>query len=87
MTSDAEYMLELADEYVAEIAQELSHVTAQRDKLLAACKMMWECYGSNCRHDHHGYCQEHTLRTNAEGDGECEIPILRAAIAEAEAEA
>lgn len=48
--------------------------------LVAACKAALEVLGDECSYDHHGYCQEHHLRTNAYGNPECEVKLLREAI-------
>ena len=45
--------------------------------------------GRICRHDHHGACQNHSLRSVQRDDGtweyECEVPLMIAAIEAAKA--
>jgi len=52
--------------------------------LLAAAGAALEVYGE-CRFDHHGLCQAHHLR-RSNGEPECEVGLLRAAIAKAKGE-
>jgi hypothetical protein len=62
-----------------------ARLIAAAPDLLAACKAALECFGDvPCRLDHHGLCQEHNLRTNEAGNPECQVSLLRAAIAKAE---
>lgn len=53
----------------------------------AACLAVYQIYRGDepCRLDHHGLCQSHHLRRNADGEPECEVLLLRAAIAKAKA--
>jgi hypothetical protein len=39
---------------------------------------IFEIHDSECRYDHHGYCQEHNLQPK----GECWVERLRAALHE-----
>ena len=59
---------------------------AAAPELLAACEAVLEIYRDECRYDHHGLCQEHHLRRNAEGYPECEVKLLKDAIAKAKGE-
>ena len=52
--------------------------------MLSALKAVLEVHDEPCRLDHHGLCQTHHLRRNDAGDPECEVALVRAAIAKAE---
>lgn len=50
--------------------------------LLEACEAAVEGV-DECRFDHHGLCQEHHLRTDTDGNPECEVKLLLDAIGKA----
>lgn len=58
-------------------------VIAVAYQLLAACEAVIEVLGAKCSYDHHGLCQEHHLRTDADGNPECEVKLLLDAIKKA----
>lgn len=47
-----------------------------------ALRAIFDVQDSPCRHDHHGLCQEHNLRRNANGEAECQVPMARAILKE-----
>lgn len=51
--------------------------------LLEACMETILVLGAKCSYDHHGLCQEHHLRTNANGEPECEVKLLVDAVKKA----
>ena len=56
-------------------------VAAQIGPVRAAIEAALEVYGDEpCRYDHHGLCQAHNLRRNADGKPECQVPMLRSAL-------
>ena len=52
--------------------------------MLEALRAVLEIYDEPCRLDHHGLCQTHHLRRNDAGEPECEVELIRAAIAATE---
>ncbi len=60
---------------------------AAAPELYAALEAMLEVCGDDpCFVDHHGLCQTHNLRRNANGDPECQVPLARAALKKARGE-
>jgi hypothetical protein len=56
-------------------------VVCEWGKCRFALYAMLDVHGrEQCRHDHHGLCQEHSLRRSADGDPECEISLARHAL-------
>lgn len=58
--------------------------TEVAERLLEAAKAVLEVESEPCRLDHHGLCQTHNLRTNDNGEPECQIQLLKDAIKQAE---
>ena len=58
-------------------------LAAAAPEMLSALKAVLEIYDEPCRLDHHGLCQTHHLRRNDAGEPECEVELIRAAIAAA----
>lgn len=51
--------------------------------LLEACIETILILGAKCSYDHHGLCQEHHLRTDMNGNPECEVKLLVDAVKKA----
>lgn len=58
-------------------------IIAAAPLMLEALKAVLEVHDEPCRLDHHGLCQTHHLRSNDAGEPECEVELVRAAIAAA----
>lgn len=51
----------VAETIAEEAADVIVHLKEQRDELIGLLREFVAVTGENCRHDHHGYCQEHFL--------------------------
>ena len=65
------------------VADEYADLFAAAPLMLEALKAVLEVHDEPCRLDHHGLCQTHHLRSNDAGEPECEVELVRAAIAAA----